>query len=393
MQISKTAFSLMIGLLLVFLPAALAGADNSTETAVLQVDGMTCGSCAAGVQAVLGNLHGVQTAEVSFDKGQAVVRFDPERVSLEELAESIKDLGYEASVLPAGAVARAGDPEALDSSCNNGEGAPVDTADDTMSRADKDTVVDFVIRQLTGEDDSLDGPISRTVLEEATGITIPLAAVDGLQAELIGRLQEKHPDLLAKLSSGSGSRCSDYGACSLHGDLAGASGDTLKMYEREKAEDGRLYDDYPLPEFEAVDLAGNPVSSADLRGRPTVLTLMAGHCSHCHDSMPILADAVEKWGAEGLRVVNVLVNSGRPESINAWMSKLDPKFEVWVYNDAELGDLLGTHLVPAYLFVDAQGQVLEKLVGYQESDFVLAKVESFMNPPVSLDLNAAAGAR
>ncbi len=124
-----------------------------------------------------------------------------------------------------------------------------------------------------------------------------------------------------------------------------------------------------------------------------VLTLMAGHCSHCHDSMPILADVIKKWGAEGLRVVNVLVNSGRPESVDAWMSKLDPKFEVWVYDDAELGDLLGTHLVPAYLFVDAKGQVLEKLVGYQESDFVLAKGENFMNPPASLDLKAAAGAR
>ncbi len=389
MQISKAAFSLMIGLLLVFLPAALAGADDS-ETVVLQVDGMTCGSCAAGIQAVLGNLDGVQTADVSFDKGQAIVSFDPERVSLDAMSEVIQGLGYESSVLPAGAVAQAGEPEAKDSSCNAGEGAPVETADDTMSREDKDKVVNYVVRQLTSADGS-PGPVTRASLEEALGVTIPLAAVDSLQAEVIGIMQDKHPDLLAKLSSGS--RCSDYGACSLHGDLAGASGDTLEMYEREKAEDGRLYDDYPLPEFEAVDLAGNPVSSADLRGRPTVLTLMAGHCSHCHDSMPILADVIERWGAEGLRVVNVLVNSGRPESVNAWMSKLDPGFEVWVYNDAELGDLLGTHLVPAYLFVDAQGQVLEKLVGYQESDLVLAKVEGFMNPPASLDLKAAAGAR
>ena len=379
MQISKPAFSLMIGLLLVFLPAALAGAD-STETAVLQVDGMTCGSCAAGIQAVLGNLDGVQTADVSFDKGQAIVHFDPERVSLEALSEAIKGLGYEASVLPAGAVARTGGQAA--------EGS----ADDDLTREEMDKVVDFAVRYLTSGDGS-PGPMSRAALEEAVGFAIPLSALNNLQAEVIGILQETHPDLLAKLSSGSGSRCSDYGACSLHGDLAGASGDVLEMYEREKAEDGRLYDDYPLPEFEAVDLAGNPVSSAELRGRPTVLTLMAGHCSHCHDSMPILADVIKKWGAEGLRVVNVLVNSGTPESVNAWMSKLDPKFEVWVYNDAELGDLLGTHLVPAYLFVDAQGQVLEKLVGYQESDFVLTKVESFMNPPASLDLKAAAGAR
>ncbi len=372
MQISKSAFSLMIGLLLVLLPAALAGAD-STETVVLQVDGMTCGSCAAGIQAVLGNLDGVQSADVSFDRGQATVRFDPELVSFEAMREAIKGLGYDASVLPAGAVALAGEQEA------------------ELSREDMDKVVDFVVRHLTSEGAS--GAMSREALEEGVGFAIPLSALNNLQAEVIGILQETHPEILAELSANSGSRCSDYGACSLHGDLAGASGDVLEMYEREKAEDGRLYDDYPLPEFEAVDLAGNPVSSADLRGRPTVLTLMAGHCSHCHDSMPILADVIKKWGAEGLRVVNVLVNSGTPESVDAWMSKLDPKFEVWVYNSDKLGDLLGTHLVPAYLFVDANGKVLEKLVGYQESDFVLTKVESFMNPPASLDVKAAAGAR
>jgi copper chaperone CopZ len=107
MRISKSAFSLMVGLLLVFLPTALAGAD-STETAVLQVDGMTCGSCAAGIQSVLGNLDGVETADVNFAKGLATVRFDPELVSLEAMSEAIKGLGYEASVLPAGAVAQTG---------------------------------------------------------------------------------------------------------------------------------------------------------------------------------------------------------------------------------------------------------------------------------------------
>ncbi len=196
MQISKSAFSLMVGLLLVFLPAAFAGADSSTETAVLQVDGMTCGSCAAGIQTVLGNLDGVQTADVSFDKGQAIVRFDPERVSLEALSEAIQGLGYEASVLPAGAVARSGGQE----------------AEDDLSREEMDKVVDFAVRYLTSGDGS-PGPMSRAALEEAVGFAIPLSALNNLQAEVIGILQETHPDLLAKLSSGSGSRCSDYGAC------------------------------------------------------------------------------------------------------------------------------------------------------------------------------------
>ena len=63
----------------------------------LDVEGMTCESCAAGVQATLGRKTGVSSATVDFQAKVARVVYDPSRVSVNELTESIVELGFQAT--------------------------------------------------------------------------------------------------------------------------------------------------------------------------------------------------------------------------------------------------------------------------------------------------------
>jgi len=66
------------------------------ETAVLKVNGMTCGGCVRSVTNVLKALPGVADADVSLEKSQAKVTFDPTRTSPGALRKAIEDAGYEA---------------------------------------------------------------------------------------------------------------------------------------------------------------------------------------------------------------------------------------------------------------------------------------------------------
>ena len=66
------------------------------ETAVLKVNGMTCGGCVRSVTNVLKALPGVAGADVSLEKSQANVTFDPTRTSPGALRKAIEDAGYEA---------------------------------------------------------------------------------------------------------------------------------------------------------------------------------------------------------------------------------------------------------------------------------------------------------
>ncbi|HEX7275880.1 MAG TPA: HAD-IC family P-type ATPase, partial [Acidimicrobiales bacterium] len=72
----------------------------------LDVTGMTCGSCAARVERVLGRQDGVAQAGVNFATGRASVDFDPATVDVERLTEAVAHIGY--GLVPPAPVAEMG---------------------------------------------------------------------------------------------------------------------------------------------------------------------------------------------------------------------------------------------------------------------------------------------
>ena len=66
------------------------------ETLILKVTGMACGGCSNTVQQALLALEGVVDAEVSHVEARAVVTFDPQKLSLAQLEETIRAAGYTA---------------------------------------------------------------------------------------------------------------------------------------------------------------------------------------------------------------------------------------------------------------------------------------------------------
>lgn len=66
--------------------------------ATLEVKGMTCASCETTVRLALERTPGVGSASVSFEHGEAVVDYDPARVTPTEIAfELTRQTGYEAA--------------------------------------------------------------------------------------------------------------------------------------------------------------------------------------------------------------------------------------------------------------------------------------------------------
>jgi P-type Cu+ transporter len=63
----------------------------------LDIEGMTCASCAARIERKLNRLDGVE-ASVNYASEQASVSFDPTRVRLEELIHTVEVTGYRAAV-------------------------------------------------------------------------------------------------------------------------------------------------------------------------------------------------------------------------------------------------------------------------------------------------------
>ncbi len=66
------------------------------ESIVVKVGGMSCQGCVKSVTNVLTALPGVSRAEVSLERGEARIDFEPGKVGVEDFKRAIDDAGFEA---------------------------------------------------------------------------------------------------------------------------------------------------------------------------------------------------------------------------------------------------------------------------------------------------------
>jgi len=74
--------------------ASGAGAGKASERLEIPVTGMSCASCSAKIEDVLGGVEGVESAGVNFADSRATVVYEPGRVKPGDLVSKIEALGY-----------------------------------------------------------------------------------------------------------------------------------------------------------------------------------------------------------------------------------------------------------------------------------------------------------
>lgn len=80
-------------------PAPMAASSISTEasaleTVTVEVTGMDCQSCEVTIKAALANTHGVHSSEVSFERGNARVQYDPKQTDVNQIRQAIDSTGF-----------------------------------------------------------------------------------------------------------------------------------------------------------------------------------------------------------------------------------------------------------------------------------------------------------
>jgi len=72
-----------------------------TKTVTIKVEGMKCEKCSASVTKALKATDGVEEAQVSSEKGEAVVTYDDQKLTETKLREVINKTGFKAVEQPA----------------------------------------------------------------------------------------------------------------------------------------------------------------------------------------------------------------------------------------------------------------------------------------------------
>jgi copper chaperone CopZ len=77
---------------------ASSGASGELAQIVLPVEGMTCMTCELSVEKALGKLEGVVEAKASTSEEKVLVRYQPGRVTFDQMVEAIDTTGYKAQL-------------------------------------------------------------------------------------------------------------------------------------------------------------------------------------------------------------------------------------------------------------------------------------------------------
>ena len=67
-----------------------------TKTVTIRVEGMKCAKCSASVTKALKATEGVEDAQVSSEKGEAVIKYDDQKLTEAKLREVINSTGFKA---------------------------------------------------------------------------------------------------------------------------------------------------------------------------------------------------------------------------------------------------------------------------------------------------------
>lgn len=87
-----------IFVLLFLVLSACSPPKTESQSVTLAIEGMTCQACVNGITAQLTKTPGVLTCNVSLENNSAVVQFDPSRLSAEQAAQRINQLGFKARI-------------------------------------------------------------------------------------------------------------------------------------------------------------------------------------------------------------------------------------------------------------------------------------------------------
>lgn len=134
--------------------------------------------------------------------------------------------------------------------------------------------------------------------------------------------------------------------------------------------------DYPAPALALTNLAGDPVSLADYRGKVVLVNLWATWCPPCKEEMPALETFYQRHAEDGFTIV--AINDGDPKAdVVNFVEEYGMTFPVWLdptYIATEKA--FKTLNLPSSFVIDRDGQIVLSWVG----GINLRNLEKYVTP-------------
>lgn len=133
----------------------------------------------------------------------------------------------------------------------------------------------------------------------------------------------------------------------------------------------------PAPNFAFKYANGDQFTLADFQGKPVIVNFWATWCPPCRREMPGLVKAYEAHKDEGLVIIEVDV-AETPEQVAPFVAEKQMTMPVVLDQKQEITRLYRTDSFPTSFFIDKDGIIQARWVGYLPEDQLDLNLKSIM---------------
>jgi peroxiredoxin len=139
-----------------------------------------------------------------------------------------------------------------------------------------------------------------------------------------------------------------------------------------------------VPSVTFITLAGDRLTTTDLRGKVVLVDFWATTCVVCAREMPSVIETYRTYALRGFEVIAVAMPYDRPDWVADYAKRKALPFRVALDYDATINAAFGgVDATPTSFVIDKQGRIVQRIVGAPDFDRLRATIEAELARPVS----------
>ncbi len=116
------------------------------------------------------------------------------------------------------------------------------------------------------------------------------------------------------------------------------------------------------PDFQLLNLEGQPVSLSDFQGKPVLLNFWATWCGPCRQEMPLIQGIFEEYSDAELVILAIDIGE-TPSVVNNFIERSNFSFPVLLDTDQDVALEYNIRAIPTTFFIDKDGIIQAIKVG------------------------------